>query len=356
MRRCTRIFTLLLVAAWWPIIVVWAQAPAPVKFKPQVGIPGSMFKTGTEVAITPSTVGEYIKAIYTFGVYAAVILAVVVLMAGGYFWLTSAGSVERVTRARTFIGGAISGFVLLLVSYTLLATINPNLVQFEPLDIKSIVPRTWTMAEVFCCACTRGAGSAIEENKCSNIQPEEVGGECICPNKPNPIKTPRERYCEDFGADCVFKALSVGEQQAKAVKECKDKEAVLGLICDLLSGPGDCDQSPICLASMEEQGKAGWCSTVSGPGYKPCADGYVCNYAYECDFSKTSPATPRTVSSVTWEGCCKLPGKEGDICTDDRLTYTVPKQGECADGYKCVSDQDTHWGPSKEIGHCTKNW
>jgi hypothetical protein len=131
---------LLAAAAWWRPAPAAAQTPTT--FRPGVGIPGSAFQAGTEVIITPSTVGEYIRATYTFGVYAAATLAVVVLMFGGYLWLTSGGSVERAGRARAFIGGAISGLVLLLLSWTLLLTINPNLVRFAPLNVPGIAHET----------------------------------------------------------------------------------------------------------------------------------------------------------------------------------------------------------------------
>lgn len=83
-------------------------------------------------------IGQYIAGLYRFGVFAATILAVVVLMVAGYIWITAAGNVEQVSRARGYIGGAITGLVLMLGSYTILNIINPKLVQFDALRIPVI--------------------------------------------------------------------------------------------------------------------------------------------------------------------------------------------------------------------------
>lgn len=108
-----------------------------IDFTPGISIPGSNFQAGTKIEINTKTIGEYIKAIYTFSIYAGSIVAVVVLMIGGFIWLTAAGNVTQVGQAKTYIGGAISGIVLLLLSWTLLQTINPALVQFKPLSINA---------------------------------------------------------------------------------------------------------------------------------------------------------------------------------------------------------------------------
>ena len=116
-----------------------AESGCDIEFTPAVGIPGSnIFKAGVPVQLNCSSAGEYIKAIYTFSIYAGSIVAVVVLMIGGFIWLTAGGNVSQVGQARSYIGGAIAGFVLLLLSWTLLQTVNPRLVEFRGLNITPV--------------------------------------------------------------------------------------------------------------------------------------------------------------------------------------------------------------------------
>lgn len=108
--------------------VVWAANP--INFNPEVDLP----EFQGDMTITNSSLGTYIQAIYKYGLALGASLAVIVIMIGGVIWLTSAGSPEKVKNAKNYIGGAITGLVLLLGSYLLLYTINPKLVEFGPLE------------------------------------------------------------------------------------------------------------------------------------------------------------------------------------------------------------------------------
>jgi len=58
-------------------------------------------------------------------------IAATILVMAGFTWATSAGSPERITQAKGYITSSLTGSVLLLGSYTLLYTINPDLVRFR---------------------------------------------------------------------------------------------------------------------------------------------------------------------------------------------------------------------------------
>lgn len=85
-------------------------------------------------------IGEYVKAIYNYGLGIAGILAAIVLMAGGVVWLVSAGDASRVSLAKELISGSVTGLVILMASYVLLIQINPELVNFKPIKIGAIKP------------------------------------------------------------------------------------------------------------------------------------------------------------------------------------------------------------------------
>jgi hypothetical protein len=127
---------------------VQAQNPEPLNcdenicFTPQITIPGTDIKAGQTIKIGGDTIGKYLLALYTFGIYAAGIVATIVIMAGGFVWLMAGGNTSQVEQARTMIKGAITGYVLLLLSWVLLNTINPNLTRFESLYIEPVANQT----------------------------------------------------------------------------------------------------------------------------------------------------------------------------------------------------------------------
>ncbi|MDD2807418.1 MAG: hypothetical protein PHW95_02785 [Patescibacteria group bacterium] len=81
-------------------------------------------------------IGEYMKQVYIYLVAVAAILATVMIMIGGFLWLTSGGSPDRISRGKEFIVSSISGMLLALFSYIILYSINPNLINLKPIVIK----------------------------------------------------------------------------------------------------------------------------------------------------------------------------------------------------------------------------
>ncbi len=88
-----------------------------------------------------SDVGDYFKKIYLYLLYIGGTVAAVIMMAGGFRWATSAGSPDKVKSAQGNISGGLLGLVLLLGSYTLLYTINPDLVNLR-------LPRTYMIRPI----------------------------------------------------------------------------------------------------------------------------------------------------------------------------------------------------------------
>jgi len=113
-----------------------AASSQPLKIYLQIPIPG----LGQELVITGDTLGQYIAALYKFFVGALGIISVVVMMIGGFLWLVSGGSGERLSAAKNTILNAIIGLILAITSYLLLYTLNPSLVNFGSLVIDDIEP------------------------------------------------------------------------------------------------------------------------------------------------------------------------------------------------------------------------
>jgi len=57
------------------------------------------------------------------------------IMVGGFLWLMSGGSSNRVSKAKEFITNALMGLLLALFSYMLLYTVNPRLTALGPISV-----------------------------------------------------------------------------------------------------------------------------------------------------------------------------------------------------------------------------
>ena len=115
-----------IVAIFLPILVM------AIDFKPSIDIPNSKFTATT--TITPSSLAEYIVAIYRYGGMFAGVVAMFMLVYAGWEWLLAGGNSSKISRARDKINSVLIGLALLCGGYILLSLISQRLVSFEPLD------------------------------------------------------------------------------------------------------------------------------------------------------------------------------------------------------------------------------
>jgi|GEM_PF-2865819 len=85
-------------------------------------------------------ISVYLVAAYKLGIGIAAVLAVIMIMVGGFIWIAAGGEAGRIGQAKTMISGAVIGLILTVGSYVALQTINPNLVSFNALKIKVVAP------------------------------------------------------------------------------------------------------------------------------------------------------------------------------------------------------------------------
>ena len=78
---------------------------------------------------------EYINYLFVFGLGVIGVIALSVMMFGGIQYILAAGNVGKTTEAKEWIYAALTGLGLLLVSYLLLRTINPDLVKLTEPDL-----------------------------------------------------------------------------------------------------------------------------------------------------------------------------------------------------------------------------
>ncbi|PIT88377.1 MAG: hypothetical protein COU29_01135 [Candidatus Magasanikbacteria bacterium CG10_big_fil_rev_8_21_14_0_10_36_32] len=85
-----------------------------------------------------ANLGDYIKTIYNYALVALGVLAVVMIIVSGVQWITSAGSSEVIGQSKKRIGGAVIGLFIAFMSYNILNSINPALVNLR-------LPQIWML-------------------------------------------------------------------------------------------------------------------------------------------------------------------------------------------------------------------
>ncbi|MBU1028767.1 pilin [Patescibacteria group bacterium] len=155
-----------------------AAPPVEPRFSvniPTVNLTSVQVSTGRDYQyIDIPWLADYLTGVYKYAVFFASILAAVMLMIGGIQWLTAAGDSGRVGAAQKRIANATVGLVLILGSYLVLSTINPDLVALKPLRIKS-VPEDPAEFDLFTSTIDTGSPSDNPTPSSPNNNPTSAG-------------------------------------------------------------------------------------------------------------------------------------------------------------------------------------
>ena len=121
---------------------VFTASAIDIKLKPQVTI-DSQFKQGSEIDVPTdmSLMISLIKTFYKYSIGVVGILAAIALMIAGLLWLTAGGNSSQLGTAKEIIKGSFLGLVLVMLSFSILATVNPSLVNFENVKIKPLTKK-----------------------------------------------------------------------------------------------------------------------------------------------------------------------------------------------------------------------
>ncbi len=108
-------------------------------------IPGERTTEAVEGTIKGAVrdMAEYVGVIYNFLISVVGVLAGIMLMIGGFQYLTSGGDASRAKKGKERIVNAIAGVVLALSSYLILNTINPQLVNLKVPEIGGVKTQTF---------------------------------------------------------------------------------------------------------------------------------------------------------------------------------------------------------------------
>ena len=119
------ILTIILVSALLLPNICFGELELNLKY-PNFG--GFELKKSTDI-------NEIIAWLYYFIISISGLSSFIMLVRGGFMWLSSAGNVGTLTEAKDIITSAILGLIIVLASFLILQAINPELttLNIEPL-------------------------------------------------------------------------------------------------------------------------------------------------------------------------------------------------------------------------------
>jgi hypothetical protein len=84
--------------------------------------------------------GQYVEALYKYGLIIGSVLATLMVIVGGFLYMTSGLNPSGREKGKQMIISSVVGLVLLMGSYTLLKIINPTLTELPSLTIEAARP------------------------------------------------------------------------------------------------------------------------------------------------------------------------------------------------------------------------
>ncbi|HEX9664198.1 MAG TPA: hypothetical protein VGA49_00025 [Patescibacteria group bacterium] len=273
---------------------------------------------------TASNYAEYIAALYKFGVAAAGVVAVVMIMIGGIIWIVAAGNASKIGQAQNLITNAIIGLIMILGSYVLLNTINPDLVKLRVPELETIIGKRTASTVNKCCVSESTGKEPFYNLRADNCLPDEM------------LLT-RTLPCIDFAkgpSDCAYPDLEKpGEEKCEKLSynECQAKNGTFF----------DCTNKyyvALCQVGYEVPEKGCWCGLKAGKAApNKVISGYCCG-SQEGEFWQTVPCSQALTKQPEGEVCGENPDcMDGLICNtgDKRCAKLGTENAFCGTDPDC---------------------
>ena len=169
---------------------------------------------------TFTNIGAFIDFIYKYGVSIAGILAVVMIIIAGVQWTLSAGSPERIGAAKKRIAGASVGVLLATLSYVILNTINPYLVNIR-------LPQVWMINQQGLappsCDQVKGSGVSWAGREGDKIDAKKADNAKYKPVEELKPECGNDYFVEGTGGQTCTGTLCPGTEPSVCYKGLQDK-------------------------------------------------------------------------------------------------------------------------------------
>ncbi|MBI4437498.1 hypothetical protein HY631_00940 [Candidatus Uhrbacteria bacterium] len=308
----------------------------------------------------PADLGEYIAAVYNWLIGAATLIAIVFIMVGGLQWSFGAASAELMGKAKKRMTNGVIGLVLLLSTYFILATVNPNLLKLKVPDFPMIKTVALVEGQTSCgyLTGTWGTSAYLTQNGAPEDSPHAQGQPAPKGGKPYTVEKPSK------GTECGSVATITKDWEGNSVAEqtctydyCSGK----GERCFVSASGGQCTTceslvigNPYFTPSSSLCPQFSRLTTYSG-GAPQTRNGYIVNEISQQCFWTGSPflLTAASLDLDTWkQGACAMLTMDCsaiDTCEDydttpqaSNLSATVPLEqviGGMVDGTYNLGDE-----------------
>jgi hypothetical protein len=185
-----------------------------------------------------NNLGEFLKTNYNMALAVAGILAVIMIIVAGVQWVTSGGNSEMITGAKKRIGGALTGLLIAYLSYTILNTINPALINLS-------LPQNYMIRPLnelpeFCKDAAPSTTFAFASNKGEKVDPKKFSDPNLKLEEMSPDKmdcgknyfagsgeiTCKGSFCgKDSGKTCL-PLTSDGDKYVSNLSNCESAQIV----------------------------------------------------------------------------------------------------------------------------------
>jgi len=169
-KDCKRIFTTLILLVFVALLFPFS-AHAAYTYTLMEKIPGFESVSGSDFA-------NYVLAIYKFAIWTVGIAALLMIIIGGFMYITSAGNTSRMDTAKRVIFDALYGLIVAFAAWLLLYVINPDLVKVN-ISLKAVTTTaTSTPSKSSETTGTEGTGTEETSGSCSYSTP--ASGQNVC--------------------------------------------------------------------------------------------------------------------------------------------------------------------------------
>ncbi|MBX4191509.1 MAG: hypothetical protein KW804_01775 [Candidatus Doudnabacteria bacterium] len=122
------LFSLILVLGFFPVLVA-AQSQAN---------PCTTSTVQNNPTQRAQALPKCVNQIYVWSLAIGALLALLMCIVGGYYYMTSGGNAEQASKGKEYITGSLIGLLILFTAYLLLRQINPDLVNFNVNSLNGI--------------------------------------------------------------------------------------------------------------------------------------------------------------------------------------------------------------------------
>lgn len=269
---------------------------------------------------------QYLESVYDFAIGIAGGIAGVMLMIGGFQYLTAGGAADRVSAAKKRISDALVGLALTLGAFLILNTISPDLVNMSELRVPMIQKKTFVACNKYIMdkPCGEEFGLAgeppvpVDGTECVGMNCKTAGFDneyFVCENSGKtheqvPPKFPVAPYwcetCLAYGASCTDRGVS----DQCCTTFCASGTCRTGEVGDECANDSDC--------------KDGMCQTRLGNSCSTGLVGQPCNDDNQC--------------------------KDGNVCIETAGVYVCQPQLE---GAWCEDEEDCPGNAKCKLNACT---